>query len=314
MRDILSVEDIVCINIFIYAIDSIDGAMLGELARRSIKKYEKYSQLQLIRYNSHICYVDKIHSLFKAFRCPPFDTYFQKLGNLERHFLRCSERLKHIFSKKVYQLLEMLIDKLDSFDIQYTDDQKLSISIAVFDIESICISEEKFKNPKSTTWIGKHVPVSVSTSSNLITTPTFLCNSSPRDLVELFIDVVEGLATQNKAQMKLKLLELQTAIQSKLTRTLGSLNEHRGRNQRVFEFEDHCFEVGNEETDASTQFLEMQKNQLIEFLKNLESYSNVLPVFGFNSAKYDVNLIKSFLLPNLINERNMKTTVIKKAK
>ena len=57
----------------------------------------------------------------------------------------------------------------------------------------------------------------------------------------------------------------------------------------------------------------MQKNQLIELLEHLERYCNVLPVFGFNSAKYDINLIKSCLLPILINERNMETTVIEKA-
>ena len=86
LDDIPSVKDIVGINIFIYDIDLIDGAMVGELARRSIKKYEK--SVQLIRYNSHICYVDNIHALFKVFRCPTCDTYFQKTGNLERQFVR----------------------------------------------------------------------------------------------------------------------------------------------------------------------------------------------------------------------------------
>ena len=57
----------------------------------------------------------------------------------------------------------------------------------------------------------------------------------------------------------------------------------------------------------------MQKNQLIELQEHLEHYCNVLPVFGFNSAKYDINLIKSYLLPIVINERNMEPTVIKKA-
>ena len=41
MDDILSVEDIAGINFFIYDIDLIDGAMFVELARRSVKKYEK---------------------------------------------------------------------------------------------------------------------------------------------------------------------------------------------------------------------------------------------------------------------------------
>ena len=39
MDDIPSVEDIVGVNFFIYDIDLIDGAMVGELAQRSIKKY-----------------------------------------------------------------------------------------------------------------------------------------------------------------------------------------------------------------------------------------------------------------------------------
>ena len=193
----------------------------------------------------------------------------------------------------MYQLRKLLFDKLDSFGIQDTDDQKLFTNLAVSDFESICIPEEKFKNTEMTTWIGKHVPISVSISSNPIAKPIFLCNSNPRDLVESFIDAVEGLATQSQAQMKLKFLEIETAIKRKLTRTLESLNERRCRNQRVFEFEDHCFEDDNEEKDASTQFLQMQKNQLIELQEQLERYCNVLSVFGFNSAKYDISFIKS---------------------
>ena len=213
----------------------------------------------------------------------------------------------------MYQLRETLFDKLDSFGIQYTDEQKLFTNLAVFDLESICIPEEKFKNTKTTTWIGKHVPISVSISSNLITMPIFLCNSNPRDLVESFIDAVEGLYTQRKAQMKLNVMEIETVIKSKLTRTLESLNERRCRNQHVFEFKDHFFEDDNEKKDASTQFLQMQKNQMIELQEHLERYCNVLPVFGFNSAKYDINLIKSYLLPILVNERNMEPFVIEKA-
>ena len=57
----------------------------------------------------------------------------------------------------------------------------------------------------------------------------------------------------------------------------------------------------------------MQKNQLIDLQEQFERYYNVLPVFGFNSAKYDINLIKSYLLPSLVNGRDVEPTVIKKA-
>ena len=94
-----------------------------------------------MRYNNHMCYVDKIHALFKDFRCPTCGTYFQKTGNLERHLVRCSERVKHLYPQIVCQLRETLFDKVHSFDIQYTDEQKLFNNLAVFDYVSICIPE-----------------------------------------------------------------------------------------------------------------------------------------------------------------------------
>ena len=45
----------------------------------------------------------------------------------------------------------------------------------------------------------------------------------------------------------------------------------------------------------------------------MERYCNVLPIFGFKSAKYDLNLTKSYWLPILVNERNVELIVIKKA-
>ena len=57
----------------------------------------------------------------------------------------------------------------------------------------------------------------------------------------------------------------------------------------------------------------MQKNQLIDLQEHFERYCNTLPVFGFNSGKYDISLIKSYLMPNLVNEQQIEPTVIKKA-
>ena len=146
MDDSPSVEDIVGINFFIYDNDLIDGAMVGELARRNIKKYG--NNVQLIRYKSYICYVDIIHAPFGAFRCSTCDTYFQTIGNLERHLVRCSQGMKRINPENVYQLPGTLFDKLDSFDIQNTGDTKLFEKLAVFDFDYVCIPGKKSKTPK----------------------------------------------------------------------------------------------------------------------------------------------------------------------
>ena len=181
--------------------------------------------------------------------------------------------------------------------------------LAIFDFESICVKEDSYTEPETTTWIGKHVPITVSISSNLIPQPIFLFNANPHYLLSSFITALEGLATQSKAQMKLNFFEVETAIKIKLCAILGQLNQRR---HGLSNFVDDCI-VEDEEKDLSTQFLQMQKNQLIDLQEHFERYCNVLPVFGFNSANYDINLIKSYLLPILVNERDIEPTVIKKA-
>ena len=109
--------------------------------------------------------------------------------------------------------------------------------------------------------------------------------------------------------MKLNFFEVETAIKIKFC---AILNQRCNRAERVSNFVDDCI-AEEEERDLSTRFLQMQKNQLIDLQEHFERYCNVLPVFGFNSAKYDINLINLYLLPILANEQHIEPTVIKKA-
>ena len=85
---------------------------------------------------------------------------------------------------------------------------------------------------------------------------------------------------------------------------------HNRREHSMFDMsQDDC----DNEICASIQFLQIQKNQLIDLQETLDCYCNVLLVFGFYSAKYDLNLIRSYLLPIPVNERDIEPTVIKKA-
>ena len=142
----------------------------------------------------------------------------------------------------------------------------------------------------------------------------FFCNSDPRHLVSSFVSSLEGLATQSKAQIKLRFIEVETAIKNKLSRILEQLNQRHSQRERVIDYDnDEYFNDTAEEKELSIQFLQMQKNELIDLREDFESYCNALPVFGFNSAKYDINMIKSYLLPLLVNEQQIEPAVIKKA-
>ena len=297
-------------NIFIYDIDIVDGDFVGELARRSVEVYEK--NIDLLRYNNHICYVDDINTFFKRFRCPSCYTFVQKAGNFNRHVKTCEDRVQHIYSKSVYTLLETLFDKLDGFGISYNDDQSLFKNLANFDFESICVPYEQLKDTNTTTRIGKHEPISVSISSNLMDEPVFLCEKDTKALIISFVEAIEELANKSKTEMRTKFFSIEAIIRARVNAIWENLNKRRDQNASAFECEDERVEE-DDEADMSTQFLKMQKNRLLDFQQHFERYVNTLPLFGFKSGKFDLNFIKTYLLPYLSHERDIQPAVIKKA-
>ena len=61
--------------------------------------------------------------------------------------------------------------------------------------------------------------------------------------------------------MNLKFLKIETSVKSKANHIYSTLTQRRCRKEPVMKFDDECIE---EEQDASTQFLQTQKNQLID--------------------------------------------------
>ena len=122
------------------------------------------------------------------------------------------------------------------------------------------------------------------------------------------------MATQSKAQIKLKFIEVETAIKVTLSSILEQPNQRHRQPERVIDYENaEYFSDTVEEKELSTEFLQMQKNQLSDMQEHFKRYCNTMPVFVFNSAKYDINSIKSYLLPILVNEQQTEPTVTKKA-
>ena len=206
--------------------------------------------------------------------------------NLERHLTACFERVERFYSKNKYQLREALFDELDSFGITHTDKQKLFNNIEISDFESIRLKDRNFTNTETATSIVKHLPISVSFSSNSIQVNIFLSNPNTHDLVSSLIDVLESLTKQTEAQMKLNFLHIETTKKSRNALVLEVRNECRN----------HCVGSQIEENDSeikSTRFLQLQKFKFIHSQEHLERYCNILTIIGFHSASYDIGLSKS---------------------
>ena len=215
------------------------------------------------------------------------DTFFNKSDNFNKHLLRCKDRVKHFYPKSVYELRKTLFEKLEEFSLPVSEDNKLFNNLAIFDFESICVPTEELKETQTTTWIGKHDPISVFISSKLIDEPIFLYSKDPQNLIIDFVSKLELLAEKSKLEMRTKFQDMEVTVNERIKKMFDQLKE-RGKNysSNKIEYGDECIE-DSEEADMSTQFLRIQKNQLIDLKQHLERYVNTLPVLGFNSGRYD---------------------------
>ena len=186
----------------------MQGEYVGELARRIIGRFDK--TVKILRFDNHIIHTNDIDSFFKCFRCPSCDNFINK------HLLRCKDRMKHIYPKNVYELRETLFEKLEGFSLPVSEGNKLFNNLAIFDFESICVPTEDLKETQTTTWIGKHVPISVSISSNLIDEPIILYNKDPQNLTIDFVSKLELLAMKSKLEMGTKFQDIEVAVNERM--------------------------------------------------------------------------------------------------
>ena len=297
------IEEQIKQNLFIYDFDIEDGEIIGEIVRRSIERYDE--NIKLLRYNNHICYVNDINKFFKKFRCPSCDVFFNHSGHFNRHLKTCKERVKNIYPRGAYSLRETLFEKLDNFSIAYPEDYTLFRNFVVLDFEAICVQSVEANNTQTTSWIGAHVLVSVSISSNLFEEPVFLCENDPNRLIISFVAQLETLAAKTKADLRSKFLTVEAEIKTRL-------NDVSSRLQIVSEAQPNISSE-TDDSNATKNFLRIHQKQLLDLQRHFNNYVDTLPVLGFNSGNYDLNLIKAYIIPHLHNDRAIQPTVIKKA-
>ena len=151
MNDPPIVEDLFLLIIFLYNIDILEGNNIGLLAWRILQEHK--NNVKLLRYSNNVCYVSNINAGFQSFRCPNCDSFFKRTSNSERNLTTCSEGVKHVYPRNVYQLRETFFDKLDSIGFKYTSEQKNFKNLAMINFDVFVFkkgtSETQIQQPGS---------------------------------------------------------------------------------------------------------------------------------------------------------------------
>ena len=146
------------------------------------------------------------------------------------HLKNCSENTQHRYPSGAYQLAETIFDRLKDVNITVPQELRLFSHLIVFDFESITVPDNTLRNTDLTSWIGKHVPISVSIASNLIKDPIFICNEDPNQLIRDFVSSLTNIAEKKHTYNEGKTQCFRAGIGRKVlgSSTIGSSERQAG--------------------------------------------------------------------------------------
>ena len=142
----------------------------------------------------------------------------------------------------------------------------------VYDFEAICqkINEKQTDELEIT---AKHIPVSVAINDNLTKKPSFIVEEDPKKLIKKFV---------------VELLKRARQIEEKVESANYVLGVRRKMNE-------------DDQGDQYGGYLinEARVKLSKETAKSYVNWVKQVPVFGFNSGRYDINMIKEYFVENL---------------
>ena len=116
-----------------------------------------------------------------------------------------------------------MFEKLDRVNFPYTAKHNLFTKVAIFDFELICVTTDELKVTKTTAWIGKHVPISVSISSILQDDPIFVLKRSriPDNCICFLLEV---LAEKSNLKKRTKFEDIENTVIDRVKNIFEKLN------------------------------------------------------------------------------------------
>jgi len=256
----------VFINSFI--VNDIDKSkLIVERYKRS--KYERvpgYKEINVILIEDHICYIRNKELVIGQYQCDICGKLWKDMESLNRHNKSCKDEIKETFpelSRRYEPSGNVIIKLADEYNVNIND--IYYDYLATYDYEVIQKDEEKqeLDTDNKTIMYNFHEPVSVSVSSNIdgYNVKCFVCvdYGSSTNMTEAMFKHLKEIQTIAYNNMKVKFRTLYDEIYIRMISTEGYEKTKHERN-----------------------------------LEKLDDYCRQLPVLGFNSGKYDINVNKSF--------------------
>ena len=287
LDDLHKVESKFETNVVVYQLVKIDnGKTMAELVRRSPAQYQETMYVNL--HESHYSYIQDIGKYCHSYRCRKCgDSLWKRPWELHRHESTCEAGVRHVYNGGVYHPPPSVFERLDDEGIVVEKMLRYYPYRATFDFESYFDRDNVPADTNTLQWSARHVPLSVSVASNVPGHEDAQCYITNGDSDKLVADMMSHLHAVSDAAFE----SLKPSYESVLDK-LKMLKE---------EWDSAEEECGLEEAENEDEVARKNRtNPFKKLLDQLFSWLRQLPVIGFNSGHYDLNVIKKFYIPYMV--------------
>ena len=276
-------------NINVYElVKNEEDQVVGQIVQRTHRRYMDTMNLNL--FEDHFSLITSLDLYYKSFSCRHCGKVWKKLWLLNRHERTCTNITKKKYVGGSYQADPTVFELLADEGIMVDTSKQYYPYRITYDFESYFDTSELPESTEKLTWQARHVPLSVSICSNVpgFTTPQcFITKGDTNELVTQMVDYIHTIQDTASAilteEHHIYYNELDELLKMKL--------------QLEMEDEDGDEEMANEETRDESK---MKKSHPLHAVKlKYDQWIKQIPVIGFNSAKYDINIIKTHLVKAL---------------
>ena len=281
--DLSKIEATFGVNVVVYKlVPTGNEKTKAEIVRRSLCSYAQTMYLNL--YEAHFSYIKDIRMYSHSYKCSKCEQALWKTPyDLHRHERTCEAGVNRKYKGGVYHPPPSVFERLDDEGIVVEKMLRHYPYRATFDFESYFSDERLPANSDKLQWSARHIPLSVSVASNVPGHVAPCCFITDGDSDKLVADMMRHLHTISDA-----------AYESLSASYADVLDQLKARKES---WDDAESEANTEEEENEK---ESKTNPFNTLAEQLLGWLRQLPVVGFNSGKYDLNVVKKFFIPYLM--------------
>ena len=258
--------------------------------------------MNLNLFEDHFNLITDLDCYCASFGCQMCGKQWKSFWLLKRHEKTCTNATKRMYIGGSYQPEPTVFELLADEGITVDEEKQFYPYRITYDFVSYFCKEDLPKSSDKLTWEAKHIPLSVSICSNVpgyLEPQCFVREGDPQELICKMLDYMHHIQTT-----------AETYLHEEHSDYYNALLELVQQKQQL-ELNEEDVDMTDETTEEPEK--KEKKSHPLAVLKfKYEQWMMQIPVVGFNSGKYDINMVKPYLVKSL-KENDLIKFVVKKS-